>query len=239
MAGDINWIREHYEFDSIAYGIDELVILNVGRNTDDTQEFSQAVAEISKRCFIPISAGGRIRTMADAHLLLESGADKLVVNTPLFSQPELVHHLVNDFGSQCVTASIDYKRNTDHGEVFTENGTRSTGHHLPEAIAMAQSLGVGELYLTSMTRDGTGQGTDHRYISQIGHAVDLPIIIAGGAGTFAHLSDALLCESITAVATANLFNFMGDNLTEARQHIIDAGTPLGVWESSLENLRGE
>jgi len=229
-AGDINWVREHYDFESIAFSIDELVILDVDRGTRSIAKFSSILAEIGKNCFMPIAAGGGIRGVEDAQRLLKSGADKIVINTPLFTDPDLVRTLVKRFGSQCVIASIDYRRVGEEGEVLIKNGTHPTGMSVPEAVSLAQRLGAGELYLTSVTRDGTGQGLDLDYVSRIGADVSVPIIISGGAGTFGHLSSAIRMENIAAVSTANLFNFMSDNLTEARRHIVESGTPLAMWE---------
>lgn len=229
-AGDLNWVKEHYDFESIAFSIDELVILDIGRESRNIAEFSGILEEIGRNCFMPIAAGGGIRSVEDVQRLLKSGADKVVINTPLFTDPGLVQRLVKRFGSQCVIASIDYRRTGEEGEVFIENGARPTGMMVAEAVSHAQQLGAGEVYLTSITRDGTGQGLDLDYVSRIAAEVSVPIIISGGAGSFNHLGSALQIENIAAVSTANLFNFMGDNLTEARQFIIESGIPLATWE---------
>src|SRR5260221_5621172 len=108
-VGDLNWIKESYDFEAIAYSIDELVVLNVTRGDKNLEAFAEHVSELVQNCMIPIACGGGIRSMDDAFLLLDAGADKLVVNTALVKQPELVQELVTRFGSQCVVASIDYK----------------------------------------------------------------------------------------------------------------------------------
>jgi cyclase len=240
-AGDLDWIMEHYEFDSIAFSIDELIVLNVDRDTSDTEQFCGILAKISAHCFMPIAAGGRIRCIEDADRLFKSGADKVVINSPLFQNHGLIRDLVARFGSQSVIASIDYKRaqSSSEGEVFVENGSRPVGMTLSEAVPHALELGAGELYLTSITRDGTGQGLDTEYISRIGEGVSVPVIISGGAGNFRHLSDAISLKSISAVSTANLFNFMSDNLTEAREEIIASGTALATWEKIVRNADHE
>ena len=229
-AGGLEWIMEHYEFDSIAFSVDELIVLNVERGARNAERFGQTLRQISRHCFMPIAAGGGVRSVEDARHLLNSGADKIVVNTPLFDDAPLVRELVARFGAQCVVASIDYKKNaTQELEVFKQNGSVATGMTVPQAVALALELGAGELYLTSINKDGTGQGLDVDYISAVGDGVGVPIIISGGAGNFNHLSAAIAAKHIAAVSTANLFNFMSDNLTEARQQIIRAGTPLAEW----------
>lgn len=229
-AGGLDWIREHYEFDSIAFSVDELIVLNVERGARDIARFASMVREISRHCFMPIAAGGGIRSIEHARLMLHSGADKVVVNTPLFTDRDLVRALVARFGSQCVIASIDYKRGDD-GEryIFTANGAQPTNMTVPDAIGLALELGAGELYLTSINKDGTGQGLDVEYVSAAVEQVPVPVIISGGAGNFRHLIHAIAAKYISAVSTANLFNFMSDNLTEARRQIIDSGTPLAAW----------
>jgi cyclase len=229
-AGDLQWVREHYEFDAIAFSIDELVILDVTRGPSDHGAFAALLEEMGESCFMPIAAGGGVRSVDDARRLLRSGADKIVVNTPLFTDPELVRALVGQFGSQCVVASIDYKRTGAEGLVYIENGSRETGLTVPQAVARAEKLEVGELYLTSMARDGTGQGFDTDYIAPIAEAASVPVIISGGAGQFSHLSKAIQAENIAAVSTANLFNFMGDSLTDAREHMIAQGVRLATWD---------
>lgn len=230
-VGDLEWIRQNYEFDSIAFSIDELVVLDVTRGERDRPAFAALLKEISRHCFMPIAAGGGIRTVDDARLLLNSGADKVVVNSALFSNPGLVEELSAIFGAQCVIGSIDYKwvGNGD-ASLFTENGERPVEMSLSQATRHAEDIGAGELYLTSMTRDGTGQGLDVAEVSRIAKMTPLPVIISGGAGNFRQLSEALSDAAISAVSTANLFNFMGDNLREARTQIIASGTPLATWK---------
>lgn len=229
-AGDLDWLKDFYDFDSIAFSIDELIVLDVSRGERDKEKFAALLGEISRNCFMPIGAGGGVRSPEDASFFLNSGADKVVVNTLLFSDPDLVRDLVKKFGAQCIVASIDYKT-LDSGatEVFVENGGRSAGMNVAAAIAHVQRLGVGEIYLTSINRDGTGRGLDLKEIAGAADGVTCPLIASGGAGTFDHIADALKAPAISAVSTANLFNFMSDNLTEARQWVIGSGTPLARW----------
>ena len=232
-GGDLDWLKEHYDFDSIAFSIDELVVLNVNRGDKKMIGFAALLKDLTKGCFIPIAAGGGIRSMEDAELLLASGADKLIVNTPLLEDEALITALVKRYGSQCVVASIDYKDGEGKEEAFIGNGQEPTGLTVAEAVKKAEALGVGEILLTSMTKDGTGQGLELDLADKVGANTGVPIIVAGGAGNFDQLSQALHRDNIAAVATANIFNFMSDNLTEARKHIVEDGTPLAIWESRL------
>lgn len=229
-AGDLTWIKKHYNFQVIAFSIDELVVLNVARGDKGLESFAADVAELTRGCFVPLAAGGGIRSLGDARLLLNSGADKLVVNTPLYDQPDLVRELAQQFGRQCVVGSIDYKRTERGTEVFTQNGARPTGKSVEEAVAHAQGLGVGEIYLTSIERDGTGQGYDMGTLLRAIEASRVPLIASGGVGNFDHLADWLVQERASAAATANIFNFLGAGLIEARHHIAGRGIPLAQWE---------
>jgi cyclase len=103
-VGDLNWLKDYYDFDAIAFSIDELVVLNVDRGEKDVKDFARHLSELVTNCFVPLAAGGGIRSLADAFTLMNAGADKLVVNTALVRQPELVSELVTTFGSQCVVA---------------------------------------------------------------------------------------------------------------------------------------
>lgn len=229
-VGDLAWLREYYEFDSIAFAVDELVVLDVGRRSRDGAAFAALLRELSRHCFMPIAAGGGVRSVEDARRLLDSGADKIVVNSPLFTAPELVRELVARFGAQCVIASLDYRRVQKGGDrVFIENGERELALTLREAVEAVVALNVGELYLTSMERDGTGQGLDLAYVADIVRDCRLPVIVSGGAGNFQHLCEAIAHPVISAVSTANLFNFMSDNLREARNEIIASGVALANW----------
>lgn len=229
-VGNLDWLKDFYDFDSIAFSIDELIVLDVSRGKRDKEKFAALLGDISQNCFIPIGAGGGVRSPEDASFLLNSGADKVVVNSILFTDPDLVRDLVEKFGAQCIVASIDYKTlDSCATEVFVENGGRSVGMGIAEAIAHVQKLGVGEIYLTSINRDGTGRGLDLEGIAGVFDAVACPLVASGGAGTFEHIADALKEPAISAVSTANLFNFMSYNLTEARRWVIGAGTPLARW----------
>ena len=238
-VGDLNWVREYYNFDAIAFSIDELIVLNVERNNRDLGIFSKNLMELNKRYFMPMAAGGGIRTLDDAYLLLDSGVDKLVVNTPLSTQPELVSRLVKVFGSQCIIASIDYKKVDGRTEVFISNGSRAAGLTVEEAVKKAEELNCGEIYLTSMDCDGTGYGYDLKVVEKIAMLSKLPIIASGGVGKYGHLADGIIYGHANAVATANLFNFIADGLIEARQTMQDRGIEMASWDYGVCDVNAE
>ena len=229
-AGDLSWIERNYNFKVIASAIDELIVLNVSREPTQTGVFAEQISALTHDCFVPLAAGGNIRSVEDALLLLRSGADKLVLNSPLVSDPDLIASLVRRFGRQCVVASIDYRRTAAGTEVFIDNGGTATGLSVEQAIARAEALGAGEIFLTCVDRDGTGQGYDIDTLQAAAHASGVPVIASGGVGRFEHLADWLRMPVGVAAATANIFNFLGDGLREARSHLEGDGIPLAHWD---------
>jgi cyclase len=166
----------------------------------------------------------------DVDRLLKSGADKVIVNTILFKDQALVHELIRRFGAQCIIASVDFlTESTGQTNVYVENGKEATGLSVQQAIEHVQRLGVGEIYLTSINQDGTGRGLDSKVIAEAGMIAHCPLIASGGAGTFEHIAETLRLPAVSAVSTANLFNFMSDNLTEARNFVEASGMPLAKW----------
>jgi cyclase len=237
-AGNFQWLEKNYRFSVISDAIDELIILNVSRTGKDFSSFCAAVEEVVRGAFVPVAVGGGVASVEHASLLLANGADKVVVNTALFDQPESVRELSKTFGSQCVIASIDYKKNEDGStRVYKSNGTVFTELSVEEASNLAVSLGSGELLLRSMDRDGTGQGYDLEILDRVANLVKIPVIAAGGVGGSKNLSDWLLCERGFAACTANIFNFLGGGLIEARRVISAQGVPLASWEFGWRPLK--
>lgn len=236
-VGDLNWLKEYYDFDAIAFSIDELVVLNVERGEKDVAGFARHLSELVHNCFVPLAAGGGIRSIDDAFEILNGGADKLVVNTPLVKQPELVKEMVRTFGSQCVVASIDYKRRGDSSEVFIAEGSETSGWTVEEAVKNAEDLGAGEIYLTCIDLDGTGQGYDARTIRRVSETTRVPVIASGGVGRFDQLADGIELGGVPAVSTAHLFNFMADGLIEARAHMKQRGIEMAEWDLGWKTAR--
>jgi len=228
-VGDFNWLKKHYNFEKIAFSIDELIILDVTREGRNIKEFSSAIKEVIKNVFIPIAVGGGIRSINDAKLLLNSGADKVVLNSTLYSNKDLICDLIKIYGSQFVVGSIDYLTENNINNVFIENGTVKIDKRLEEYIDDVEELSIGEIYLNSIQKDGTGQGYDISLLRTILNKISTPIILAGGAGNHLHLIEGLQQNSVDAVATANLFNFLGDSLPKARAQIVSNNIPLAEF----------
>jgi cyclase len=231
-VGSLDWLRKNYDFSKVAFYIDELVILDISRGRRDPDRFGDTLRTIAQECFVPIAAGGGIDSTDAALKLLRSGADKIVMNTVLSENRSIINLLVHEFGRQCIVGSIDFKKN-DLGDyqIVTRNGTCIHAESAKTSLLDLPLDSVGEVYLNSIDRDGTGQGLDFGLIEQLPPKLDVPIILAGGVGNAAHLLEGLQDERLDAVATANLFNFVGDGLKVARQLVNEKQNLLAHWPS--------
>lgn len=225
-VGNLNWIENHYNFKNIAFSIDELIILDVNRDSRNLIEFSHTITKIIKNVFVPIAVGGGVTSMEYAKVLFMSGADKIIINSILTENPSLVKELISEYGSQSVIASIDYTLEGENIMLYRNNGTNLINFNFNDYIVYIQELGVGEVYLNSMQRDGTGQGYSMNIIDPYLSLFKIPVILAGGAGNSKHLIEGALNQNVDAVATANLFNFIGQALPNSRLEMQNNGIHL-------------
>jgi imidazole glycerol-phosphate synthase subunit HisF len=230
-VGDIGWLEKFYKFQEIAFSLDELIVLDATRGTRDQVRFAETLSRLVDDVFIPVSAGGGIRCIEDAEKYYNSGADKIVINTSLYANNKLVSELSKRYGAQSLIASIDYKYINGSNKVFIENGLSQISTELEEYVSYVESCGIGEIYLNSMDNDGTGFGYDFETIGKIANSLGIPLIIAGGAGNSDHFKEALSINNVNAVATANLFNFIGNGLPLARSNLFESGVNLANWKN--------
>ena len=228
-VGNLEWLQRHYDFSHISFFIDELIVLDVSRTGQNLGAFRQTLEALTEGCFVPLAAGGGIRSTEEARQLLRSGADKVVINTGLFESPELARDLAKEFGQQCVVGSVDVKATEGTYQIHTACGSRALSkpgfHALPELIDGQ----IGELYLNSIDRDGTGKGYDLALLDHLPPELGVPVIMAGGVGNASHLEEGFRDPRVNAVATAHLFNFVGNGLARARQSLIANGAQLASW----------
>jgi cyclase len=233
-VGNLQWLQSNYNFSRIAYSIDELIVLDVSRGKKHTEEFCAALKKLSEGCFVPIAAGGGVTTIDAARNLLRSGADKVVINSALYEDSNFTQRLASEFGQQCVVASMDVKSSPEGGfQSWSACGTVCQPGSAAYWIERVTQAAIGELYLNSMDRDGTGQGYDLRILDLLPINMPKPLILAGGVGNSAHLAAGLADPRVDAVATAHLFNFVGNGLKQARQTLISGGVDLPVWDAQL------
>jgi cyclase len=236
-VGNVEWLFRNYRFEETSGFIDELIVLDVTRGERNHVEFSQTLKSIARHCFIPIAAGGGVRSVTDAKKLLLAGADKIVVNTLLLGNLDLVRELTVELGQQCIVGSIDAKKHCDGSYRVFNIGESGTSSNLNVTAVLSRLAGeqvIGELYLNSVDSDGTAQGFDFALLDLVPKGWPVPIILSGGAGNVVHLSNGLSDPRVSAVATAHLHNFVGNGLQDARVMLIQEGVDLATWPSMYE-----
>jgi cyclase len=219
-VGDISWLEKNYKFQDISFSLDELIILNASRTSKDVKDFSSVVERLANNIFIPISAGGGINTLNDADILFKHGADKVVMNSSLLEGTECSTKIMNKYGNQSLVASIDYKYIDKELVLFSRNGLTKSELSINNYIDFLNKTNVGEVYFNSIDQDGTGFGFDIAAIKKYSALFEMPVIAAGGAGNEKHLHEAIKLDTVSAVSTANLFNFIGDALPIARNYML-------------------
>ena len=229
--GNIDWLNKNYNFKEIANAIDELILLNVG-NKDDAafDEFCEVLKNITREIFVPVSAGGGINDIHRAKKILRSGADKVIINSIALNEPNKLDQYINFFGSQCIIISLDLIRNKNNmHNIWDNNQKKISKISLNDYVGKINKHNFGEIYLTSIDKDGTGQGYDFQMLESLNNNILTPIIISGGAGNWKHLHEGLLDKRVDAVSTANLLNFVDKGLINSRNNILSEGFDLPIW----------
>jgi cyclase len=208
-----------------AEGADELVFLDISASPEARRTTLEMVSRVAETIFIPFTVGGGIRSVADAGAALRAGADKTAVNTAAVRDPSLVSRLAESYGSQCVVVAVDVKRIEGRLTVMVNGGREQTSLEAVDWSRRLETLGAGEILLTSMDRDGTGQGYDLPLLEAVTRTVSIPIIASGGAGSLVHLAEALEAGA-HGVLAATIFHFKDSSLPRARAYLRERGYPV-------------
>lgn len=202
-----------------AQGIDEILYMDVVASLYERSSLHDVIRHAVEHVFIPITVGGGIRSLKDATEILSLGADKIAINTAAVKQPELIAEIARQAGSQAVVLSVECKREQQGWQVYTDNGREKTGRDVIEWVKQAQQLGVGEILLTSVDREGTRKGFDLELLQAVSDAVRLPIIASGGLGELVHASQAAAVENVTAIAVADGLHYKRFTVKQIKQQL--------------------
>lgn len=212
-----------------AQGADELVFLDITASSRGHATTVSVIRHVAEEVFMPLCVGGGLRTVEDIREMLEAGADKVSLNTAVEKRPELITQAARRFGNQCVVVSIDCRLRDDGShEVFTYAGTHATGRDPVEWAREAVELGAGEIFLTSIDREGTMEGYDLELVRSVSDAVTVPVIAHGGCGTLAHLVEAIVEGHANAVSCASILHFTDQSVIKARAHMKTYGVDVRI-----------
>jgi len=207
-------------------GADELTLLDITASPEARGTLLDVVRRVSEAIFIPFCVGGGIRTVEDMRATLQAGADKVSLNSSAVRDPDLIARGAAQFGSQAVVVAIDARRTSDYWEVVINGGRVSTGLNAVEWARRVETLGAGEILLTSMDRDGTRDGYDLPLTRAITQAVSIPVIASGGAGAREHFYDVLTDAGADAALAATLFHYRQLTLAEVKDYLHARGVPV-------------
>ncbi|ADR18179.1 imidazole glycerol phosphate synthase subunit HisF [Calditerrivibrio nitroreducens] len=220
-AGDPVQVAEEYD----RQGADELTFLDITASHENRGIILDVVAKTAEKVFMPLTVGGGIRTIEDIRKLLNSGADKVSINTAAVKNPDFVKDAALRFGSQCIVVAIDAKRKTNGSgwEVYTHGGRNPTGIDVLEWAVKMESFGAGEILLTSMDKDGTKDGYDLELTAAVSDAIRIPVIASGGVGTKEDILDGFTKGKADAALAASIFHFGIYKIFEIKQFLKENG----------------
>ncbi len=222
-AGDPVEIASRYD----EQGADEITFLDITATSDARDLILHIIEAVASKVFIPLTVGGGVRTVDDVRRLLNAGADKVSMNSAAVANPQLVFDASQKYGSQCIVVAIDAKQTGDNRwEVFTHGGRKATGLDVVEWAQKMEQLGVGELLLTSMDRDGTKSGFDLALTRAVSDAVNVPVIASGGVGDLQDLADGIVQGHADAVLAASIFHYGQHTVQEAKRFMAERGIPV-------------
>ena len=209
-------------------GADEICFLDITASNENRDTIYDIVKRTSKKCFVPLTVGGGVRSVEDINKLLNCGADKVSINTAAVENPMVIEESSKKFGSQCIVVAIDAKKKNDKWEIFTHGGRNNSGINALEFAKKMENSGAGELLVTSMDRDGTQVGYDNELMSNITALVNIPVIASGGVGNLDHLVDGIKLGNASAVLAASIFHYGKHSVKEAKEYLDSKGIPVRI-----------
>jgi cyclase len=205
---------------------DEILLIDISPEGSPPHEFENLIEIVADECIMPLTVGGGITDVNRISQLLRKGADKVLLNSSVFNNYELVRESVEKFGSQAIMVGVDFSLKGESYQIMSHRGTRAESISLTDHVIQIQENGAGEILLTSIDRDGTMQGYDLLVLEQLKNLIATPVVVSGGAGNFQDLSNALNHEMVSAAACASLFHFGDNNPIRARSFLKNQGVPM-------------
>ena len=209
-------------------GADEICFLDITASNENRDTIYDVVKKTSKKCFVPLTVGGGVRSVEDINKLLNCGADKVSINTAAVQNENVVVESSKNFGSQCIVVAIDAKKNGDNWDVYTHGGRNNSGINAIDFARKMEDSGAGELLVTSMDRDGTQIGYDIELMKKISSTVNIPLIASGGVGNLEHMVDGIKEGNASAVLAASIFHYGRHSVIEAKEYLKKKGVPVRI-----------
>ena len=211
------------------HGADEICFLDITASNENRNIILDIVKKTAQKISVPLTVGGGVRNLEDINMLLNSGADKVSINTAAVMDTNIVKKSAEKFGSQCIVVAVDAKKtNTDKWEVFTHGGRNRTGKDVLNFVKKVETRGAGEILLTSMDRDGTKKGYDLDLTKKVANFINIPVIASGGVGNLEHLYQGIKIGNANAVLAASIFHFGKYSILEAKQYLDSKGIPVRI-----------
>ena len=211
------------------HGADEICFLDITASNENRNIILDIVKKTAQKISVPLTVGGGVRNLEDINMLLNSGADKVSINTAAVMDTNIVKKSAEKFGSQCIVVAVDAKKtNTDKWEVFTHGGKNRTGKDVLNFVKKVETRGAGEILLTSMDRDGTKKGYDLDLTKKVANFINIPVIASGGVGNLEHLYQGIKIGNANAVLAASIFHFGEYSILEAKQYLDSKGIPVRI-----------
>ena len=211
------------------HGADEICFLDITASNENRNIILDIVKKTAQKISVPLTVGGGVRNLEDINMLLNSGADKVSINTAAVMDTNIVKKSAEKFGSQCIVVAVDAKKtNTDKWEVFTHGGRNRTGKDVLNFVKKVETRGAGEILLTSMDRDGTKKGYDLDLTKKVANFINIPVIASGGVGNLEHLYQGIKIGNANAVLAASIFHFGEYSILEAKQYLDSKNIPVRI-----------
>ncbi len=217
--------------------VDELIVMDISATLSGRGPDLNEISNFSSECFVPLTVGGGVRSLQDAQNLLRAGADKVALNSACYENPELVTEIAQKFGTQCVVAGIDARKNSDGTYTcYSHSGTKSQNMDPAAWAKKMEEYGAGEILITSIERDGTMEGYDLDLIRLVSKAVSIPVIASGGAGSYEDIYQAIKTGGAQAASAASIFHFTQQTPLEAKEYLAKRGIPVTQMKKFQSSL---